>query len=232
MITNRGRHLITLFVLILAAATLAPPAQAVGAAETTLVGTPPSQTSAMHNDNIDVPVPPRADVLVYKATLTSGEVPVSSRTVVLERMFATGTAWKPAGEGVTNANGVARVATDVVKNATYRLSFAGDTDYGAATSGTMAMLQVHRDFNLDYEVVRGDVFIFGNINPGFGNRAVNLQKRTCSTCAWRTVNRKNSTVGGGWRFKVAGASGVGFRAMIPSIDQDFVKSTSSSADFG
>lgn len=232
MHTNRGMHLIMLFVLTLAAAMLAAPAQAVGAAGTSLAGTPPDNPQAMHNDNKNVPVPALPDVLVYKGTLTSGEVPVAGRTVVLERKFATGTAWQPAGQGVTNSNGVVNVRTNVIKNALYRLRFAGDAEYGASTSAEMAMLKVHRDLNLDFEVVRGDVFIFGNINPGFGNKTVNLQKRNCSTCAWRTVNGKKSTAAGGWRFKIAGGPGVGFRVMIPSIDANFIRSTSSSADFG
>ena len=222
-----------LFVLTLAAVMLAAPAHAGGlVTATSLVGTPPDVTQAMHHDNKDVPVPPRPDELVYTGTLTDADMPLEGRTVVLERKFATGTAWQQAGQGITNTNGVVKVRTAVVKNALYRLHFAGDEWYGASTSAEMAMMKVHRDLNLDFEVVRGDVFIFGDINPGFGNKRVNLQKRNCSTCAWRTVSGKNSTAAGGWRFKIAGGSGVGFRAMIPSIDANFIKSTSSSADFG
>ncbi len=233
MDTTRGTRLIMLFVLTLTAAMLAAPApaQAVGVAGTSLAGTPPDNPQAMHNDDKNVPVPALPDVLVYQGTLTSGEVPLAGRTVVLERKFATGTAWQPAGQGRTNSKGVVNVRSNVIKNALYRLRFAGDAEYGASTSAEMAMLKVHRDLNLDFEVVRGDVFIFGNINPGFGNRTVNLQKRNCSTCAWRNVNGKNSTAAGGWRFKIAGGPGVGFRVMIPSIDANFIKSTSSSADF-
>jgi hypothetical protein len=46
------------------------------------------------------------------------------------------------------------------------------------------------------------------------------------------ADRKRSTAAGGWRFKIAGGPGVGFRVMVPSIDANFIRSTSSSADLG
>jgi hypothetical protein len=169
-----------------------------------------------------------ADEVQYAGRLTSGGSPVAGRTLTLERKLVPTKKWVAVGSAASDGNGVAVFTTPVKGNASYRVSFAGDDAY-AASRTTPMVLKAMRDFNARLVEKGNKVFLAGNINPGWGNKTVSWQKKTCKKCTWRTVAKKRSAKNGSWRFQGSYPGKVGqewyFRAAIGK-SQTFVASKS------
>ena len=205
---------------------------AVGAGASTAVAGTETQVSvnerptrAVYHDEIGGDAP---DVVRHRGGLsTAGGDPLPGATVTLERRLAGGT-WSALDDKTTDEQGRYAFYSYVAGNARYRVSFAGDPVNDPSTSGTVR-LKAMRDFNAEVVEKKQHAVLKGNINPGWGNKVVRWQKRTCATCRWRTIDKARAGKHGAWRF-TGGYPPLGerwyFRATLDGTD-DFVRSWSS-----
>jgi hypothetical protein len=200
------------------------------ASTATLVRVTPASLPAVFHDDVDAGRSslPGVDVIDYRATLTTSDGPVHDVSVTLERVLAPGTTWRAIGTATTDASGVADFSTPVRGNGAYRVSYAGSDTTGPSTSPSVS-LEAMRDFNARLVEKASGVYLRGNVNPGWGHRTVTWQRRTCSTCAWRRVDRARTSRTGAWGFQGAfppHGRTWWFRARLASTST-FVTSTSS-----
>jgi hypothetical protein len=103
----------------------------------------------------------------------------------------------------TDADGRYDIPQRVVGSARYGTTYEGNGDAVEGTSSaTFPLLPAMRDFNARSRQVDGKVVLGGAIHPGWGGRTITLQRRTCSSCAWRSVAAKPAGSWGGWSFRV------------------------------
>ena len=169
-----------------------------------------------------------ADVVRHRGKLTtSAGDPVAGATVTLERKLLPDGDWNALGDTKTDAQGAYTFYSYVKGNARYHVSFAGDAMNAPSVSGDVR-LRAMRDFNAKVVEKKRFAILKGNINPGWNNKVVHWQKRTCKGCRWKTVGKDRAGKTGSWRFQGAYAP-IGkhwyFRAVIDGTD-DFVKSHS------
>lgn len=169
------------------------------------------------------------DTVGFAGVLTDvADQPVVGQELVLERRLTNQADFEPVGSGVTDSNGRVVLYVPAQGNAVYRFTYAGDgVTYDPAVSANKA-LKVQRDFNARKVTNKGNIFLRGNINPGWGGRNVTLQKKSCGTCAWKNVGGAKSSATGAWSLRAAYPP-LGkvwrFRARIPA-EGLFVASTS------
>ncbi len=169
-----------------------------------------------------------ADVVRHRGTLTQADgTPVAGATVTLERKLSSDAAFTALGDKTTDANGQYTFYSYVAGNARYKVSFAGDATNAPSESAEVP-LKAMRDFNAKVVEKKRYAVLKGNINPGWEQKVVHWQKRTCNSCAWKTVGKGRAGKTGSWSFRGAYAP-VGkkwyYRATIDAT-QDFVKSYS------
>lgn len=139
------------------------------------------------------------DLVRHRGRLTTaGGAPVANAPIELHRKLVGGQ-WG-VQEGETDAEGRYEFITPIVGNARYKVVYDGDAVYEPAESG-LTRLKAMRDFNAEL-VEKPKVAVFkGNINPEWENKVVKWQRKTCKTCAWRTVDQERSGDNGTWSFK-------------------------------
>jgi hypothetical protein len=199
-------------------------ASAATATQISITGTP--RTAVYH----DEAGPKTPDVVQHKGKLTTADgTPVAGAEVHLERKL-TGEDWvtlEYAEPQTTNAKGVYRLASYVAGNARYRVSYAGDSIYAPAVSG-LAKLRAMRDFNAVLVEKERSAVLKGNINPGWDNKIVTWERKTCKTCSWKAIDKERSGDSGRWSFSAAYpplGKKWNYRATIPGT-KDFVRSVS------
>ena len=185
---------------------------------------------------------------VYKHTMTiTGEVDaqdpsttdygwVPGQTLTLQRKTGQGD-WTSIGDAVTSdVDGAATFLTPAVKNAQYQLVYAGGTytfpdgsgsvDLAPSTS-TPRGIQVYRDLHDRGVKQSGKNYLVGNVDPGWGGKTIYLQRKTCSSCAWKGYATQRTTSTGGWKFRVPSPKqGKWFwRSYVPATS-DYLKSMS------
>ena len=184
-----------LLVALTASVGLVPPAAAATATQLSIEGAP--RLGIFHDET----GPETADVVRHRGRLTTtGDEPVDGATVTLERQLRGSAEWVEVDQDTTNAEGAYRFFTHIVGNARYRVSYDGDTVHDASTSGE-APLKAMRDFNAVLEEKERSAVLKGNINPGWDDKVVRWQKKTCKSCPWRTVDQKRSGENGSWSFR-------------------------------
>src|SRR4051794_34203970 len=143
------------------------------------------------------------DTFAVTGTLKSADVGLVGETVTLYRALKTEdvTALKPIASTTTTDGGAYRFSQRVVGGAVYGVRYDGD-DVHLNQDSALKALPAMRDFNAGKRRASGKLYFRGDINPGWGGRAVTLQKKACSSCAWRTVATKNAGSSGGWSFRV------------------------------
>ena len=233
---SKSRALGLLTALVLAGAPAVVTAGPAGA-----VGTEPSEMSGAashkvgrYKDQVDAPNPGglAPHVVTYKGLLKSADGErIGNATVWLTRKLGSEPVQTPIEQGTTGPEGHVQFDTPVKGNAKYRILFEGNDTYAPSVSPAMA-LKAMRDLNARM-VERGSgadkrVFLKGDINPGWANKRVAWQRKTCGSCGWNTIDTKRSGSAGGWSFR-AGYPKVGktwkFRAKIAETE-GFVASTS------
>ena len=60
-----------------------------------------------------------------------------------------------------------------------------------------------RDFNAQLVEKDKKAVLKGNINPGWDNKTVAWEKRTCKSCKWKTIDTAKSGDNGSWSFEAA-----------------------------
>ncbi len=158
---------------------------------------------------------------VYKDPLTlTGQIQVdggtpdstgalTDATVTLLRRWRGTTTWRKLGTAVTDSTGRYSFSQVARRNATYRVSYPGETrivgtnSYTFAPSTANATLFVARDLNArDIQPRPNHFYIKGNVNPGWGHKTVFLQRKTCRSCHWKGYAKQRTTSTGGYRFPV------------------------------
>jgi hypothetical protein len=169
--------------------------------------------------------------------LDSDQSPIVDAPVVLERKIA-GTAWATMRTKNTDETGAVSFSQQVKGTARYRVTYAGDdTNIGSsATTGAWSQdstvpwtILAMRDFNATFRKSKGRLYFQGNINPGWGGRRIALQRKTCASCAFKTVAAKKTGAGGGWSFRAYYPAKVGptwtYQAVI-AAERPFIRSYS------
>lgn len=145
---------------------------------------------------------PGPDQVGFAGRLTAIDVPLPDQTLALERRPAGSDTWTAIATKVTGADGWTTFYTKVVGNADYRITYAGDETYPPATGEAMPLVAM-RDFNAVMVKRRGTPYLRGDINPGWGRKAVSWQRKTCAGCAWRTLATRQAGSTGSWEFRAA-----------------------------
>lgn len=169
---------------------------------------------------------------------SGGEVRVPTGQARLERQLKGQTSWAvletdPYGDTFY-------FSVRAVANATYRVVYSGGsydhydtstgttTTYDFAPSSASRALWVSRDLGARAVEPRpGAHYLKGNVNPGWGNKVIRLERKKCKGCAWTVYSKQRTTSTGGYRFAVGfPRSGTWFyRTSVPATTTH-LKSTS------
>jgi hypothetical protein len=120
--------------------------------------------------------------------------------VQLYRRYNGTSAWKYLATGATSRTSTPqfRFRPAARGNADYRVVFKGNSKAGRSRDATS--VQVHRRITAKLEDRSGR--FHGRVSPGYGNRVVSLDKRSCATCGWRHVRSDRAGSKGGFSFDV------------------------------
>ena len=196
----------------------------------------------VYTDSIGPSIPEDSFAITGRLTEDAGGTGLAGRTVLLQRVKKTQSVPSDVATAVTDADGNYRfTAQKVVGTAAYAVIYdptdsANGTDaetYNGSnsTEGGVDPLLIGamRDFNATKRKVSGKLYFRGDINPGWGGGKVALQRKTCSTCSWRTVATRAAGSRGAWSFRVAYPAKVGpvwrYQAVLAAAG-DFEKSYS------
>lgn len=112
--------------------------------------------------------------------------------------------WKSVATTTTAGDTKAMFAFPLVARTTrvYRVVFDGSKYLGIIGSSAGAILiQTHRSVTTSLRQPRpGHFTMSGRIRPSYARQPVYLMRRSCSSCAFKTVQRSRSSATGGYRF--------------------------------
>ena len=179
-------------------------------------------------------IPEDTFAITGRLTEDTGDQGLAGQTVVLVRKKKTETLSRVVATTTTDDDGTYRfTAQRVVGSAAYRVDFDGDgVTYNASSSMDdvdPVVVLAMRDLNATKKKVKGKLYFRGTANPGWGGKKVTLQRKTCSSCSWRTVTSKAAGSRGAWSFRVGYPAKVGpvwtYQAVL-AASGDFEKSYS------
>jgi hypothetical protein len=173
------------------------------------------------------------DRVIISGALASGEVFLPDQTVTLYRQMKTGSEFKPVTSKKTASDGTFSFNQPVVGSAAYGVAYDGDDVTYQPSESNIKQLPAMRDFNAIKRKANGKLYFQGNINPGWGNRTINLVRKKCGTCSWATVGTKQTGSGGGWAFRVYYPAKVGPRWTYQAVvkaEGNFVRSYSATLE--
>lgn len=192
----------TLTMLVTVVLLLAPVTGVVGtasAATATQLSISGSPGLGVYRDDIGPNSTP--DRVRHRGQLTTGDgVPVVGVTVELERKLVGGEWEALTVDAVTDEEGRYEFLSYIEGNARYKVVYDGDDVHDPAES-VVVKLMAMRDFNAVLVERRGVAILKGNVNPGWNNKVVRWQKKTCKRCTWETLERARTGDRGGWRFR-------------------------------
>ena len=122
----------------------------------------------------------------------------------LERKAAGAAAFKEVGSLPVDSDGVVIYDLVAQSNASYRVRYDGgtadpETVYTPAMSAEKVS-KVMRALNARDLERRGKVYLKGNVDPGWGNKPIVLQRKTCKSCNWKSYDKARTSSTGGWKF--------------------------------
>jgi hypothetical protein len=227
-VSRRIAALLSTTLLATPAAVLAAPAAAAEDAVETRVSVALDKNRMRFKDTFTV----QGQVI---ASYEGESIPVDSAPVTLQRRFP-GKAWRNIATTTSGSmDGVYRfTGVTALQNAGYRVHYAGETraydsgelTFSSSTSQVRAV-KVQRVFRLS-SVRRGGGIVFkGRVLPKYQGKVVQIQRRTCSTCAWKgwTKVRTNKRSRFAVRVAVPNRGTWDYRARTPKSPA-FVWSTS------
>ena len=120
--------------------------------------------------------------------------------VKLYRQYNGTSAWRYLAADVTSRTATPqfRFRTAARGNADYRVVFGGNSKAGRSRNATSVL--VHRRITAKLEDRTGR--FHGRVSPGYSNRVVSLDKRSCASCGWRHVRSDRAGSRGGFSFDV------------------------------
>lgn len=105
-------------------------------------------------------------------------------SVKLQRQIKGSTSWATVSTAF-DASAPVSFTTSSVGTATYRIVYSGGTSFGyAPVTVTTPVLKGSRNPNTRGVKSGGKLYLKGNVNPGWGNRYVTIQKKNCKSCSW------------------------------------------------
>lgn len=135
-------------------------------------------------------------------------------TVVLSRQWKGSDAWTEIGTATTDATTGNYVFQQTAeKNATYKVTYAGETipqgsdNVVVAGSEATKVQNVMRHLHDKGVKKSGKLFLVGNVDPGWGGKPILLQRRSCLTCQWKAVDKQRTSSNGAFRFRMLTRSG-------------------------
>ncbi|MGZ4581618.1 MAG: hypothetical protein ACXVXG_13365 [Nocardioidaceae bacterium] len=163
-----------------------------------------------------------------RLTSTADASAVGGQTVRLERQGATEADFTTVDTGTTDDTGAVTFLETAESNAQFRLVFDGGTDAAGdtlnASTSVARSSKVARALNSTV-TNDGPVIFKGNVDPGYGNETMYLQRKTCKGCTWKAYAKQQTGANGSWRFRVAEPkNGTWYYRARTTADQDFVAS--------
>lgn len=148
----------------------------------------------------DVQVAGRLDL--YDGTGWSS--PGEGHVVTLERRRPGQDGFVPVAEQATDADGLVAFLVTARSNARFRLSYEPDGTAVVMLASRSAQVasKVMRDLGAREPRVGRRIVWKGNVDPGWGNRSIVLQRRTCRSCAWKDHDRTRTKRNGSWTVRV------------------------------
>lgn len=137
-----------------------------------------------------------------------------------------GKAWRPVATTRTSTDeGVFRFTHRPWRKTRYQVEYAGEWAY--TPSETKATVNVRRDITSDLKRNNDGSFTMrGALAPKSPGKTVRLQRKTCRSCSWSTIDATTASRYSTWRFRLSGPTRQGtwfFRAVTPR-DPAFLKS--------
>ena len=186
-----------LFTVLLAPLTgIAGTASAAEATKLTIAGQP---EVGVYHDNIGPSTTPD-DVRHRGRLTTAGGAPIANAPVHLWRFLAGGD-WQLEASDTTDGDGRYQFKSPIEGNSGYAVVYDGDGANYESTESEVVLLGAMRDFNAEVVKKRRVAVFKGNINPGWDNKTVEWQRKTCKTCGWKTITQKKSGDNGSWSFQ-------------------------------
>jgi hypothetical protein len=153
--------------------------------------------------------------------------------VVLQRQFKGSATWSTIASRADESLDFS-FATTAWQNSTFRVVYTGGSfDNGSVHnfSATQKDRPIKVGRNPAGKVVKssGRLYFRGNVDPGFAQRWVTIQKKTCQSCSWRTFASVKTNSNGGYSTRVS-APRTGrwyWRSYVPGTDPTFAGSYSS-----
>lgn len=141
------------------------------------------------------------DVVRHRGRLTdAGGDPVTGAAVQLRRQLEGGKWLTFAEEAVTDSTGRYEFFSYIEGNARYQARYVGDAIYAPSQSGEVKV-KAMRDFNAVLVEKERYVLFKGNINPGWDNKVVRWERKTCKSCSWKKVDQQRTGDNGSWSFR-------------------------------
>lgn len=206
-----------------------------------------AQAAPTHASQIQVDAQAKS-LYIYKQTITiKGRVlieglgecgggsawcrpPDTAGQVTLQRQFKGSTTWSTIASQADESVDFS-FATTAWQNSTYRVIFTGGAvgDHNFTASQKDRAIKVGR--NPAGKVVKssGRLYFRGNVDPGYAQRWVTIQKKTCQSCSWRTYTQLKTNSNGGYSTRVS-APRTGrwyWRSYVPGTTPTFASSYSS-----
>lgn len=161
-------------------------------------------------------------VLVADGSLPDAPVRLLARPVGTDRWSTVAQSRTTTDTGVFAFEGVRPEA-----NTDYRVEYGGNLLYASSTADRRVPV-ARRVRDSITRLSDGDFRLAGSVAPRAAGQRVLLQRRTCESCAWRTVSRTSTNRRSRWGFEVAAPARKGtwwYRAAVPA-DPRFVRSYS------
>lgn len=226
--------------MTLAATLLIGPLQSESAASlcgTSPRGGPPSSAAAtgLVEDTTGVPVGVQAteirwvrwhnQVVYGDSTQLQGQVvtedgAIPDANVDLLARQAGSTSWTPIGSATTDHDtGVFTFGCLRPELTTEYQAVYGGTLYYGGSEGTRTVAVARRVPDSMRQVAADRFRFLGSVEPTYAGRPVLLQRKSCLSCRWTTVLRKNTSARSGWAFTIdvsTYSGGRWFRAAVPA----------------
>lgn len=195
MKSSRLAAVVSALVVLLGPVVTALPAQAepTVATQITLAGV----HTATYGDTLTI-----TGQVVYTDPGDNEQYALEGATVVLARRYLDSSTWTEVGSVVTSGFWPAYEFTQkAVRNAVFRVTFAGDATYQASTN--RATGRVRRIVSSRGTEPRENVFyLSGRVRPAYDRKRVDLMRKTCSACSWKVSASQRTTATSRFRFRL------------------------------
>lgn len=162
------------------------------------------------------------DTATLKGQVVTQDGAIPDATVDLVAREAGSSKWVSVGSATSDSEtGVfSFTCLKPIRTTEYRAVYHGTLLYGGSEGDRT--VEVARRVPDAMTQVAPDQFRFqGSVEPRYVARSVLLQRKSCSSCSWRTLSRATTTARSEWRFTIDVSGFTGsrwYRAVVPADD--------------